>query len=178
MDTFWLAQAIGVAGLAAIVYSYLGTTRGQILDRQIASSALFIAHFSLLSAWTGALTHAVVIVRNWVFARRDTEAWAKHLAWVFLFCVLSIGVALFSWQGPISLFPMVSVLIGIYARWQEKASEIRVYGLIGCLLWLPYTIAVNSYAGTVSQLVIAAAILYGMFRHDRGAAKTALTIPG
>ena len=167
MNMFWIAQGIGVIALAVIVFSYQGKTRNKILNRQIVSSLFFIVHFALLSAWTGALTNAVVVARNWVFARKDTRKWAQHIGWVFLFCFLSVGTLYFSWDGFISLFPVVAVLLGIYARWQERASQIRLYGLVGCFLWLPYTVVVHSYAGTVTQLIIAAGIVYGMFRHDR-----------
>ncbi|MBI3573535.1 YgjV family protein [Candidatus Kaiserbacteria bacterium] len=166
MNIFWIAQGIGTVALVIAVFSYQGKTRNQILNRQIVSSSLFIIHFALLSAWTGALTNVIVVARNWVFARKEIHAWAKHTGWVLFFCIVSVGTLYFSWQGFISLLPVTSVLLGIYARWQEKAAQIRAYGLVGCLLWIPYTIVVHSYAGTLTQLVIAGGIIFGIFQHD------------
>lgn len=167
LQNFWFIQAIGVVALAAIVFSYQGKTRNQMLNRQIVSALIFIVHFALLNAWTGASTNAIVVARNWVFARKGIYAWADHLGWVFLFCILSVGALYFSWQGVISILPVASILLGIYSRWQEKAAQIRMYGLVGCALMLPYTIAVHSYPGTVAQIVIAAGIIYGIIKHDR-----------
>src|SRR3990167_386843 len=169
LQNFWFIQAIGVVALAAIVFSYQGRTRNQMLNRQIVSSLIFIVHFALLNAWTGALTNAIVVGRNWVFAKKGIHAWADHLGWVFLFCVLSLAALYFSWQGVISILPVPSIILGIYSRWQEKAAQIRMYGLVGCALMLPYTIAVHSYAGTAAQLVVAAGIIYGIIKHDRNA---------
>jgi len=174
MSVFWLAQSIGLVALAAVVFSYQGKTRNQMLNRQIVSSLIFIVHFALLNAGTGALTNAIVVVRNWVFARKGIHAWADHLGWVFLFCALSVGALYFSWQGVISILPVASIILGIYSRWQERAAQIRMYGLVGCALMLPYTIAVHSYAGTAAQLVIAAGIIYGIIKHDRNAAAAVL----
>src|SRR3989338_1940508 len=108
MSVFWLAQSIGLVALAAVVFSYQGKTRNQMLNRQIVSSFIFIVHFALLNAGTGALTNAIVVVRNWVFARKGIHAWADHLGLVFLFCVLSLAALYFSWQGVISILPVAS----------------------------------------------------------------------
>ena len=167
MSIFWLAQGIGAIALALIVFSYQGKIRNQILIRQIFSALIFVVHYAMLFAWTGAFMNAIVVVRNWVFSKKDTNAWANNIAWVVLFSILSVGVLYFSWQGIISIFPVAGVLTGIYARWQDRAAQIRIFGLIGCVLWIVYTIAVDSYVGTVTQLIIAAGVIIGMLRHDR-----------
>lgn len=82
----------------------------------------------------------------------------SHFQWEFFF---------FTWEGFVSLLPLFAVIVGIYARWQEKPSQIRFLGLVGTLLWLPYTVIVHSYAGTLTQLVLMVGILYGIMVHDR-----------
>lgn len=167
MDIVLIAEGIGALALLVLIYSYQGKNRENILIRQLWSSVFFLFHFALLSAWTGVLMNAIVVVRNFVFAQKEKRAWAKSLAWVFFFIALSVGALFLTWEGPVSLLPAAAVIIGIYARWQEKASQIRVLGIVGACLWLPYTIIVHSYAGTLTQLVLIAGILFGMFRHDR-----------
>lgn len=166
MNVFWIAQSIGAVALAIAVFSYQSKTRNRLLNRQIVSSVFFIVHFVLLSAWTGVLVNIIVVIRNLVFARKETHTWANHFGWVLFFFALSGGALYFSWQGLISLFPVASVLIGTYGRWQERAAQIRIYALVGCLLWIPYTLVVHSYAGTATQLIAATGVLVGMFRHD------------
>ena len=167
MDLFLLAQGIGVIALIANIISYQSKTRDQILSRQMVGSLLFMAHFALLSAWTGAAMHAIVVVRNWIFGQKEKYVWAGHIIWLFVFFALSLGFLYFSWEGLISIFPAIAVLTGVYARWQEHPKHIRIWGLVGVLMWLPYTLIVESYPGTVTQLFIAGAIIYGMVKHDR-----------
>lgn len=167
MSIFWVAQGIGVLALLLVIYSYQGKNRIIILDRQLWSSVLFIFHFVLLSAWTGVAMNAIVVARNWIFAKKDTEKWATSVWWVVLFIALSVGALFFTWEGLVSLLPMSAVIVGIYARWQEKPSQIRFLGLVGTFLWLPYTLIVHSYAGTLTQLVLMVGIIYGMVVHDR-----------
>jgi hypothetical protein len=164
---FWFAQAVGLMGLIFSVLAYQEKTRNGILSRQSMGSIVYVAHYLLLSAWTGALTNAIVFVRNQVFMRKDEHAWANHPAWMYFFMLLAVAIVPFTWQGYISLLPMVALLLGIYARWYDDPTRIRLFALIGTMLWIPYNIAVHSYAGLAVDAVIAGAIIYGMFTHDR-----------
>jgi hypothetical protein len=164
---FWFVQGIGAVGLAFIVYSYASKTRNDILRHQIAGSGIYILHFALLSAWTGALMNVIVIFRNWVFIKKDTRSWAGHPGWILFFILLSIGSLYFSWEGWISLLPVIAVILGIIGRWHDSPAVLRIYGLIGAFLWVPYTIVVHSYSGIVTQIFIIIAIIIGMIRHDR-----------
>lgn len=167
MTLFWFAQAIGIVALGFSVVSYTSQTRKEILHTQFLGSLVYILHFGLLSAWTGLAMNAIVAVRNWVFIRKDSQKWASHPAWLFIFMGASLGVLPFIWEGYISLLPALSMVLGVYSRWQEKASFIRVSTLVGLLMWIPYTIVVESYAGTAANVVILFAVLYGMMKNDR-----------
>lgn len=167
MTLFWFAQAIGVVALGFSVMSYQAQTREKILHTQFLGSLVYILHFGLLSAWTGLVMNAIVAVRNWVFIRKDSEKWASHPAWLYGFMAASLGSLFFVWEGYISLLPALSMVLGVYARWQAKPSHIRIATLIGVLMWIPYTVVVESYAGTAAQFVVLGAVIYGMLKHDR-----------
>ncbi len=167
MTLFWFAQAIGIVALGFSVMSYQAKTRAKILNIQFLGSLVYMLHFGLLSAWTGLVMNAIVAARNWVFVRKDAEKWASHPAWLYGFMFASVGSLFFVWEGYISLLPALSMVLGVYARWQENPARIRIATLIGVLMWIPYTVAVESYAGTAAQFVVLAAVIYGMLKHDR-----------
>ena len=77
MSIFWIAQGIGVIALVFSILSYQSKTRDQILLRQLLGSIVYIVHFTLLSAWTGVVMNAIVVFRNWIFRKKDTESWAS-----------------------------------------------------------------------------------------------------
>lgn len=167
MTLFWVSQAIGLVALAVSFSSYQAKKRRDILFRQIIGSVVYVLHFGLLSAWTGLAMNAVVVLRNVVFLKKGDSYWASHQAWMWFFMALSVGVLFFTWEGPVSLLPTAGVLLGVYARWHEDEKRIRLFALLGVLLWLPYTVIVHSYAGTLTQIGLAVAILFGMWKHDR-----------
>ncbi len=164
---FWFAQAIGVVALGFSVAAYQSKNREKLLGRQMAGAFVYMAHFSLLSAWTGVAMNALVAVRNWVFSKRDTHAWAADDRWMWFFMALAAVSLYFTWQGYISLLPFLGILTGIYSRWKGDAAMIRFFTIVGCLLWIPYNVVVQSYAGIIVDLVIIGAALWGMWKHDR-----------
>ena len=164
---FWIAQGIGLIALGFSILAYQAKTREEILGRQMVGSFVYMLHFALLLAWTGVAMNAIVAARNWVFMKNDSEKWAKHIFWMHAFMFASLCALYFTWEGYISLLPGIAMLLGVYARWKGEPSSIRIYSLIGTLMWIPYTVAVSSYSGTLANVVISGAILYGILKHDR-----------
>lgn len=166
MMLFWIAQGIGLIALLFLVLSFISRNRSDILSHQITGSVIYMLHFAFLSAWTGVAMNGIVALRNWVFGKNGTHAWAKHQGWMWAFMALSIGALLFVWEGYISLLPATAMVVGTYARWQHEEWRLRLLALLGVVLWIPYTVAVYSYAGTLTQIVMGIAGVYGILRHD------------
>lgn len=162
---FWFIQSIGIVALLFVILAWNARTRNGILLRQGLSSLFFVAHFYLLGAYTGALMSLIVVGRNFVFENKLT--WARNTIWLYLFMFFSVLALLFSWQGFISVFPVLGVIIGTYAVWKNNPKDMRSYMLLTAVIWIPYTIVVHSYSGLISQVVMAVAILIGKARLDR-----------
>ncbi len=163
---FWLIQLIGIAALALTGIAYQGKTRHAILSGQLIGALFFGVHFLLLGAYTGALMNLIIALRNFVFEEKDHRSWANHAVWPPLFMALAAAVLALTWQGPISLLPVIATIIATYALWSGKPAFIRELLLFATLLWMPYTLAVGSYAGTITQIVMVISLLFGIARRD------------
>ena len=97
-----------------------------------------------------------------------------HGSFVYIihYALLSVVALPFVWEGYISLLPTLAMLIGVYVRWEGNAATIRLGTFVGVVMWIPYTLFVESYAGTASNLVILGALIYSMVKHDKKPAKT------
>lgn len=164
---FWFIQALGAVALIFVILAWNAQTRKKILELQSINLALFIAHYLLLNALAGAIMCAIVLARNLVFIEKNDAKWASHPAWLYIFVALSVSGVLLSWKGLITILPAVGVVLGTYAISRNNPAEIRFFMLIACVIWIPYTIVVHSYAGLFSQIVGIIGILMGMYRHDR-----------
>jgi len=165
-DNF-IAEVIGFVGFMLLMISNQAKERTQILQYSTFAAFAFIAHFSLLMAWTGATMHLIVILRNYIFSRKEKSEWAKNGNLLYFFILISIAVMIVTWDGYISILPAAGAIVFTTGMWLSKPLHMRFMILISVLLlWLPYTLIVGSNAGSLTQLGIAAAALYGMHRHD------------
>lgn len=85
---------------------------------------------------------------------------------MYFFMGLAVVLMVFTWQGPISLLPFVGILLGVYTRWHHGPAKIRLFSLIGVVLWIPYNIYIQSIAATISGVIMGLIILIAMARYD------------
>ena len=167
LQNFWVIQGIGSVGLIFVVLAWNSPTRLKIIKRQSISVSIFIIHYFLLGAYSGAMMSFVTLFRNLVFFQRGKRKWANSQLWIPVFilvCIISIS---FVWNGWISILPMIGVILGIFSISREKPAHMRLLMLLASLTWIPYSIIVHSYSGLINQIVGVTAILVGMYRHDR-----------
>ena len=56
---FWLIQLIGLVGSVIAITSLQSGSRKKILSLQVVCCVLWVAHYGLLGAWTGALINCL-----------------------------------------------------------------------------------------------------------------------
>ena len=167
VELFWLAQAVGGIGLIFSILSFNSKTRNGLLAHQSSGSFVYFIHYLMLGGWTGAAMELLVVLRNWVFIKKETHTWAKHDGWMYFFILLALVLLAISWQGYISLLPTIGIISGIYTRWHHPPAKIRLYSLGGLILWIPYNIFIHSIAGTITVLITSVVIIVAILKHDR-----------
>jgi NADH:ubiquinone oxidoreductase subunit 6 (subunit J) len=167
LHNFWFIQFIGAVALLFQFVAWSAKSRKRILSLQSVNLLILAVHFVLLAAYIGAVMNLIAFARNAMLIKKDNKPWPNRWIWFGLFALLSIGTLSFSWQGYIATLPVAAVIISMYALWDNRPSHIRLYMFIACLVWIPYTLAVDSYSGLISQIVGIIGISIGMYRYDR-----------
>lgn len=167
LENFWFIQGIGASALIFVVIGWNQKTRKKVLEYQAINFVLTTIHYFLLSAYIGAATCILSLLRNLVFIQKGQREWANHPMWFWVFAVLAAASSYFFWNGWITILPVAGIILGTYSVSRINPKEMRIYMFIACILWIPYTIVVRSYSGLIGQVVAAFGILLGMYRHDR-----------
>ncbi len=160
-----IAQIIGFIALVFAMISYQMKTQKGIVVIQIVSCTFFAVHFLLLNAYTGALMNFIAAVRSVVFANKDKK-WGKSNWWIVFFslvCVVAVG---FTWEGALSLMPMLGMVLTSIAWGIEKASLVRLISLPSSPLWIVYNIICGSTAGVLTEAFVMVSIITAMIRLD------------
>jgi hypothetical protein len=91
----------------------------------------------------------------------------RRNSWIML-CFLGVAglAAAITWQGPLSLLPMLGTMSGGVAYWQTKPKHIHRLALIASPLGFIYNTISGSYAGMVIETINFTSNLIGQYRFD------------
>ena len=159
---FYIAQGIGFAAMALLFFAFQQNDKRKILWGQATAAILFTFHYLLLGAWTGMVMNMLVIPRNLILAKEN-----KHQKiWAALFIAAFIGVGLFAWESPLSIFPILGMALSTIAFSLKKPRHIRLCNLPVSALWLTYNILSLSIAGACTEIFNLLSIAIAIVRFD------------
>lgn len=160
------AQMAGFIGTILSFVMYLARKRKTILLGKFTCDILWILHYGLIGAYSGAALNVLALGRESVFYNKEKK-WASSKLWLVLFVVLTIISSALSWEGMLSLLPMIGSCCAVVSFWCTNPFHIRLLALPCQILWLIYSIFHQSLPSLVSCSISLAAILIGLYRDIR-----------
>ncbi len=160
-----IAQIIGFAALACAVCSFQQNKHKRILFFQILSGSLFTVHFTLLGAVLGGVLNFFGMLRSIVFYNKD-KAWAQGKKWLFIFSTVFVATGIFFWEGIISIFPILSMVLSTICFWVTDPKKVRLLMLPASPLWMVYNAVKRSYGGFLTETFVLCSVIVGMIRFD------------
>ena len=161
-----IAQALGFVALAILIIVFQKNNRKTMLQLMMVAAFLFSVHFFMLGAMTGAAMNLLNVFRSYVFANREDKKWAKHGWWLYVFLFLVAILGIFTWDGYYSALALFAVAVQTFAFWSKNTNVIRLISLIVPPCWFAYNFIVGSIPGMVTEVLILASILVGIYRFD------------
>ncbi len=163
---FIIIQAIGFVGLMFVVASFQKDRRSFTLILQLLAALAFTVHFSLLGAWTGAAMNGLSAATAYVFYLRDSRRWLNNKGVMYLFIIFFWVAGLLTWEGYISLLPVISMTLECFALWSSRTRHIRWLFLSARPAWIAYDLIVSSYAGLATEAFIVSSLFIAIIRFD------------
>lgn len=159
-----ISQIIGVAAILSSLAIYQVNKRKTMLLLSLVAALLFSVHYWMLGATTGAAMNLLAVGRCYVFYKVRPSRDNRWI--VYLFIGLDIFVGLLTWEGFISLLPILGSIGGILSGWQRRPKLIRRYGIIPPPLWFTYSFLTGSIPGMIIGVVRCISNLVGQYRFD------------
>ena len=104
-----VAQIIGFGVAAMNCISFQQNKRKRIIGCQIFAAVLFIIHYILLGAYTGAALNLIGLLRSVVFINNDKK-WAKSPVWLVVFVIISAIGSVVTWVDWYSFLPAAAMI--------------------------------------------------------------------
>ncbi len=160
-----IAQVVGFIGTALLFLSFQQKKRQGILLFQILSGAVFILHYILLGAYTGAALNFIGFSRSVVFYNSDKK-WAKSPVWLVVFIVVSAVASILTWAEWYSVLPAIAMMLTTVSYWLKNETKIRLVTFPSSPCWLAYNALAGSFAGVVTECIVMSSIIIAIVRFD------------
>lgn len=162
----FIIQGIGYLALLFVILSFQKNKRVTILLIMLVGLLLFVVHYSLLHAWTGAVMNLIEAGVVFVSYKKETQEWAKKKIWLYVFILAYIVSGALTMKSYVDFLPVIAQTFGAVAVWQTNSRAIRFLMLAPRPLWFTYNFMVGSYAGMTAEILILASVLIGIVRFD------------
>ncbi len=162
-----IGQIVGFIAMAIIVISYQQKTHKNILLFQMVSGLLFTVHFLLLGAYTGAIMNLLGALRSLVYSNREKK-FTSSVIWPILFTIGFAVSGILTWDGWISVVPLIAMIMSSIVLWIENPKINRALSIPTSTCWLVYNIKITepSYAGIATEIFVLTSIIIGIIRLD------------
>ena len=161
----WFIQLIGLVGSVIAITSLQSGSRKKILSLQVLCCVLWVAHYGLLGAWTGALINCLGLGRAVVCSCNDRK-WAKSHLWLVFFLVCYAVSPLLTWDGPHCLLMGGAMMMTTVALWVHDMRLTRLLFLLNSPLVLLYNLVAGSYSCAAIEVVALASFALAVWRFD------------
>lgn len=161
---FIVAQILGFIALVILMISFQKNDKKFLLKFQTFSSLLYALQYAFLGAYTGCLMNLTCMIRNFIFNKYNNKKIPVYLLIIIIF--LMIMFSLFTYIGPISLLPMLAVILYSIAIWYGNLKLIRYTEVFSCLLYIIYNIKVWAFTGLIATIIELLAALISIFRFN------------
>ena len=162
---FWFIQIIGLVGSVIAITSLQSGSRKKILSLQVVCCVLWVVHYGLLGAWTGALINCLGLGRAVVCSCNDRK-WAKSPLWLVFFLVCYAVSPLLTWDGPHCLLLGGAMMMTTVALWVHDMRLTRLLFLLNSPLVLLYNLIARSYSCAAIEVVALASFALAVWRFD------------
>ena len=159
------AQIIGYIGTCILFMSYQMPKKRMIVTLQVMSISIFMVHYAILGAWTGALMNGIALVKT-VLYLFENEKWFKNALYTVLFTAAVITAGIFTWEDWASILPLIAMVINTLAYNFKKERYFRL-GMFPCSpLWMAYAIHTGSIPALIGEILTTTSTIVAIIRYD------------
>lgn len=151
---FWIAQFFGLCGLAFMVYGLFSNKKNIMLRCVILNGFSFSIEYLLLSAYSGMGSNLFGVIRTYICLKKDSNPRLNQKIVLFAIMMVYLVIGIISFEGGISILPILAEEIYVVSLWQTRVQSIRIGTSAMVILWLIYDLVVAAFPSAVCDLIV------------------------
>ena len=165
------SDILGLLGIIFTVVLYQQKRRKSLLAYKLTLDIVWLFHYALIGAYSGAAVCVIAAIREVVFAKRDRNN-KKGILWLPFFIVIAILCTIFTWDNVFSLFTCLASCIAVISFFIGIPRLSRILAFPVSICMLIYDAVSRSIAGVVNEVFALTSSLIGIIRLDRKKSKS------
>lgn len=163
-----LAQVLASFAILFWVISILLKNKKNILLMQVIANGIYGIEYLLLGAFSAASMNFLSFLRLLVyyFYALLNIKMPKWILFVFIALVLLFGII--TYDGLISLLPIIITVLYTYAFWQNNLNVARIIYIVAAIIWIYYNYEVGAYVGIIGNALEITTGLISLIKYRGG----------
>lgn len=163
-----LAQVLALFAILFWVISILLKNKKNILLMQVIANGIYGIEYLLLGAFSAASMNFLSFLRLLVyyFYALLNIKMPKWILFVFIALVLLFGII--TYDGLISLLPIIITVLYTYAFWQNNLNVARIIYIVAAIIWIYYNYEVGAYVGIIGNALEITTGLISLIKYRGG----------
>ena len=163
-----LAQVLASLAILFWVISILLKNKKNILLMQVIANGIYGIEYLLLGAFSAASMNFLSFLRLLVyyFYALLNIKMPKWILFVFITLVLLFGII--TYDGLISLLPIIITVLYTYAFWQNNLNVARIIYIVAAIIWIYYNYEVGAYVGIIGNALEITTGLISLIKYRGG----------
>ena len=163
---FILAQVFGTLMLIVNVLAMQMKDKKNIIFMLLLANLFAVFNFIFLKGYSGAMICGFAIIQTIINNCYENKGKKLPFLLLMIFIIISIALGLLTFKNIIDILPILCSVLYCLIIVQSKERIIRILSLINIILWLIYDFYYQAYVGAISDILVAASTLIGMYRFD------------
>jgi hypothetical protein len=159
---YFISQILVVLGMIFLGLTYISKDKRAILILCILSCSMYSLQYLLIGANTGMFMTLLGVFRAVYFYFDDKHLKKKNLSSLLVLICSYVIFGVISYDGFISLFPVIASIIYTYSVWQYNLLVYRWMAVPVSLLWIIYNISVPTLFGTITECILLTVEIYSI----------------
>lgn len=148
MNWILLGNILSLIGCSMMVAVGFVQQKRKVLLYQCAQLGVMFCSNFVLGAASGAISNALGIVRNLVFAKTEGSVWLK-----LAFVGIQIVMTLFGWKGPIEILPILATVVFIWLLDTKNDVVFKLANVCAMVMWCIYDFYYHNYVASVLDVL-------------------------
>lgn len=158
-----IGQVLGWIAALLTFISFQCKEHKKLIIIQTLSTVSLCISFMFLDAWSGMLLNVVGLVRNFIIYNKSKKIFSYSF-WPYVLAGAMAVTGALSWQGPMSLLIIVSIMVNTLFLCHPNVQTLRKTTLITSTMALIYSAYYTVWGGVANELIAMSSAAIGLYR--------------